>query len=523
MANAVRAYQEQRFTDAAQICRRLLQAGERAEVLHLLGLAQLGLKEDAAASETLKRAAALAPGDSAIARNLGLALRQQGQLRAALESWAGIANADPALRYQRGALALELHDDAAAEADWRAVLRKDPQHAAAGAGLAHLALERNQPEQALALADTVLAHAPDHAQAALARGRALAQLKQPAEAQAVFERLGSSAAVAPANRALALGQLARLYDRQAQWDDAFQAATQANQTLAATPAFQQARGTSVYALDVIDALTGALSEDRLRAWAAETPQDGPEPTFLVGFPRSGTTLADRMLGAHTDIAVVEEQPTLHELLARTAGSGLNLEPFGVDERATLRSAYRRRAEAAAGGPAPVILDKLPLNLGFVAPIWRLFPRARFILALRDPRDVVLSCYLQTFGANDAMSHFLNLPDAVRYYAAVLRLGLRCLRTLPVRFAELRYESLVQDPEAQVRRLLTFLDLSWQAPMADYRAGLRGQRINTPSFDQVSEPIYQRARGRWRHYRKHLREVLPALNDLGLELGYDADP
>ena len=535
LAKAVAAYQAGQWQQAAELCRQLLEgsAPEPNEARHLLGLSLIEMGDVDGAIRELQAALAARPQDRQVQRNLGLAWRKAGQPARAAEIWSQVPDPTPELRLQLAQAWLAADQDQKCEEQLLAILARDSGHVAAASQLAHLYDERNETERAAQYAAQALEGDPSDFQAALVRARLARRRGATAQALAQLRELAENPAHSPTNRALALGVIARIHDAADCPELAFANADAANQLLARTPAFQRVRGTSVYATTVIEQLDQWLDNARLEAWAnsVEAPQPGARaPVFLVGFPRSGTTLADRMLAAHPEIAIVEERPTLHELLARIAGSDgahHSFDTLDSAEAETLRTAYWQRVGDEVAGKAgdlpTVVVDKLPLNLVYVAPIWRVFPNARFIVALRDPRDVVLSCFLQTFAAVDAMSHFLALDTAAEYYRRVMTLGLRCLDGLPLPQYRLRYESLVENPEAEARAMLGFLGLNWDPRVARFREKLQGTRINTPSFDQVSQPIYDRAAGRWQRYRHQLEPILPGLHDLIARLGYSAEP
>jgi len=163
---------------------------------------------------------------------------------------------------------------------------------------------------------------------------------------------------------------------------------------------------------------------------------------------------------------------------------------------------------------------LPLNIIFLPLIERVFPDAKIIFALRDPRDVVLSCYQQRFGMNAAMAQFLELGTAAAYHDAVMSLGLVCRERLGLSVYEVRYENVVADLEAVARGVTAFLGLDFEPNMLAFREAALKRNINTPSARQVVEPIYNRSIARWKRYGTQLAPVLPQLNAWAARLGYE---
>jgi hypothetical protein len=168
----------------------------------------------------------------------------------------------------------------------------------------------------------------------------------------------------------------------------------------------------------------------------------------------------------------------------------------------------------------VFVDKQPMNAVLLPLIHRLFPAAPIVLAVRDPRDVVLSCYQQRFGMNVAMFQLLRLDSATAYYDAVMRLIAVCREKLPLRVHPVKYEDVVTDFEATLRGLLGFLGLEWDERVRGYTDTARERAIGTPSAAQVVRPLYGSARGRWRNYRTFLEPHLPTLSAWAASFGYE---
>jgi hypothetical protein len=259
-------------------------------------------------------------------------------------------------------------------------------------------------------------------------------------------------------------------------------------------------------------------------WASRLPvlEDTrcKSPAFLVGFPRSGTTLLDTFLMGHPGISVVEEKAMIS--LAQAALGDITTLPERTHaELDGARTAYfaeiDRHVEAAFAGQT---LDKLPLNM-LAAPLIRcLFPDARVIFAQRHPCDVVLSCFMQGFALNDSMACFLDLADAAAYYDAAMAVWTRSCEILPLKVHTVVYEQLVADPEAALRPAIEFLGLEWRPELLEHERTARSRgAISTPSYNQVTQPLSRVPSGRWRRYEKQLAPVLPVLLPWAERLGY----
>lgn len=264
-----------------------------------------------------------------------------------------------------------------------------------------------------------------------------------------------------------------------------------------------------------------LTEKWVAGWQdADIADSVPDPVFLVGFPRSGTTLLDTILMGHEEIHVMEERPPLNHV-DRQLGGMPAIPAMNAGQIAEARAQYFKAAQDKEGWDGKsLLIDKSPLFLQKVPLIHRLFPRARFILALRDPRDVLLSCYMSNFRLNDAMSNFLRLEDAAEYYDLTFRHWSMATAMLPVKIHNIRYENLVEDAQAEIRPLFDFLGLGWNPAVLDHQrtAKARGL-ITTASYSQVAEPIYKRATGRWIRYEEALRPIMGVLSFWVEKFGY----
>lgn len=259
-------------------------------------------------------------------------------------------------------------------------------------------------------------------------------------------------------------------------------------------------------------------------------KDAPQLVFLIGFPRSGTTLLDTVLLAHSRISVVEEQPMVQEMVRLVAGWQTgdlpNHEDLSEEQVRQLRDAYMTKLDQHLPAPAAAgdtVIDKLPLNIAEAGLISKVFPDAKFLLVLRDPCDCVLSCFMQDFRLNNAMANFLDLKSAAQCYDKVMSLWVTYTGALQLPVHVVKYEQIVRDLEETVSEVLNFLGLDWEDSMADYKAtAMDRKRIGTPSYHQVVQPIYSRAKGRWRRYRKQMVPVLPTLLKWAEIHGYSRD-
>ena len=259
-------------------------------------------------------------------------------------------------------------------------------------------------------------------------------------------------------------------------------------------------------------------------WASRIPHassdEGPaEPAFVVGFPRSGTTLLDTFLMGHAETCVVEEGRMLE------LATGVVSESPGLDWPAEIVNRARKAYLDELSRHVPtdfrgLVVDKHPFNMLRLAVLHALFPNAKVIFALRHPCDVVLSGFMQSFQLNNAMACFLDLNDAADLYDAAMTMWTRSRDAIDQPVHTIVYERLVASPAAELRPAVEFLGLEWSDQLLDHQATAKNRGlITTASFDQVVQPLSSAPSGRWRRYRKHLEPVLPVLLPWAERLGY----
>jgi tetratricopeptide (TPR) repeat protein len=464
----------------------------------------------------LQRALRLRPGLAEVQRNYAMLCAAAGRLAESAQAYAALARlepADPAVQMELGRARAGLGEMDAAEAAYRRALELAPDLALAWIELG-IVLERANRLDRLGplLADAEAKGVPA---GDLAYLHALRLREEGRTAEALATARRAPAEVEPGRRALLIGKLA---DSLGDTATAFEAFDEANRIAAADPAAGRADPEGYRRR--VAAMTAALSPEWLGRWTPVERGARPAPVFLVGFPRSGTTLLDTVLMGHRSVAVLEEEPVLQRVDDALGGID-RLPGLGREETERLRALYFGEVDRLVpDAAARTVIDKLPLNLLAVPLIHRLFPGARIIFAQRHPCDVVLSCFMQNFAMNDAMANFLDLGDCARLYDLVLAFWERCRALLPLEVHVVRYEALVDDLEGEARAVLDFLGLPWDAAVLDHprTAQARGT-ISTPSYSQVIKPIYREASGRWERYRQQMAPVLPLLAPWALRLGY----
>jgi len=318
-------------------------------------------------------------------------------------------------------------------------------------------------------------------------------------------------------------QLGTTCDRLKLYDRAFDSFEKQNEVAAASNPDMPPRADAY--LERTAELARSWHESASPDWSDYSSPSDVSLAFLVGFPRSGTTLLDTILLGHSKISVVEERQMVGKMREQfdrpmTVDTLSQLAPDEIDElRAVYFEELAKHVDPASNGN--LILDKHPMNIRNIGLIHRVFPRAKIIFALRHPCDCILSCFMQNFIVSEAMYNMLTIDGSANLYDRIMDLWAAYNERLELDVFTVRYEDLVGDVRQVATNLVAFLDLEWDENLLDYQetAKARG-RIDTPSFTQVVQPLYTRSSGRWLNYREHIEPSLPVLEPWIREFGYD---
>lgn len=276
----------------------------------------------------------------------------------------------------------------------------------------------------------------------------------------------------------------------------------------------------------------AFKPDQVRKWVAEgaTLEPRYRVALLCGHPRSGTTLLEQVLDSHPEIISAEETPVFVNEVSLQLRRGFPVEAgmLEVLEAATpekltqVRTDYARAMElyleTLLGGR--LLIDKNPSLTTLPLVAIRAFPEMKILTALRDPRDVVMSCFMQPLPLNQVSAMFLSLEGTVREYESTMGFWRTVAPALGESCIELRYEDMVADLEAVSRRALAFLGVAWDPRVLRYDEHARQKLVRSPTYAEVAKPITRGAVGRWRNYQKHLEPYLEKLAPFAKGFGYE---
>ncbi len=560
----------ERYDAAIKAARRALARNPNyAEALNTLGAALQAQGDMDQAVAALEQATKIKPDFAGALANLGNVLRAQGKLGEAETRYREALRIDPrmaevhlslgdvlqaqeggrldealeccrqALRlkpgwaevhYNLGTLFRRLGRIDEAVASYQEALRIKPDFAAAHFNLGVTFEQVHRLDEARQAANLALKHDPNHSLTKLLLARLDRRSDKLAAARKRLSKLLRSD-LAPLDFARVSVELGHVLDRMGDYAKAFEAFETGQRTWSDSVVADRAKPDSFH--QTIARNRTWFTRDRVSGWGDAAVDDDPSsPIFLVGFPRSGTTLTEQILGSHPGLVTADERPLVRKglvnelpaVLGREAPYPQCLADLNPTHIRRLRACYWEQANKVVG-PNPDgrrLVDKLPLNIVDLGLIHRVFPDAPILVALRDPRDVCLSCFMQAFRPNEAMMHFFDLTATARLYEAVMNLWLQYRTILNLRSVEIRYEDLVADFEPTVRRIINFVGVYWDDSVLRYHETDKHRYVSTPSYESITLPIYSRSVGRWRNYEEQLKPILGVLEPFVKEFGYAED-
>lgn len=531
----------------------LVQYPEHPTALHYLGLVAQQVGRGDEALRLLKRSSELNPRDPRVFNHLGQVVLAQGRADEAVRYFEQALAVDPrhadslnnlantykargalreAIELYRRALEIAPHSalssynlgnalkdateyDAALQMFERA-LAADPKHLSARLNLAILLEQKGRFEQASEHYRTVLQIKPDHPKA-LANLIAITARPEPQLIHSAEQQLGVADLDSEDGIKLHHGA-GKHYDRQKDYERAFQHFSATNELLKR----RKAPFNPQQAIDYVDRIIAAFSPEyfaRLRASGADAAgSNSSRPVFIVGMPRSGTTLTEQILASHPaafGAGELQDIPNLVKTLRYP-------EEFVTQATtATQQQAQRYLATLEQLAPASAIrvIDKLPVNFMHLGMIATLFPAARVIHCRRDPLDVGLSCFIERFDLSHDFT--TDLTSFGHYFLQYERLMQHWRRVLPLALYEQPYERLVADQEAGTRALLAYCDLPWDPACLNFQQTDRA--VLTPSRWQVRQPMYSNSVSRWRNYERHMQPLRELLESRGYRYDCGANP
>ena len=506
LLEAARRLQRGELSAAKRACDQMLRvAPGDPEALHLAGLIAHRRGDLADARTRLRKAIEIQPQMARFHNSLGVVLRDLGEAESARKALEHAIRLRPGFAgacYNLGLVHEDLDDYPSALSAHEAACEHDPDMAGAhhARGMVLLVLGRTDEAQDAFRRALDIQPAYPEADFHLAQVRRAEGTDDPQIAR--IEALVAQRDWPPREAGFLYSALGKLDDDIGRYDRAMEAHHRANRLVDVNhdPEARDLR---------VESMIETFSAERLRQ-GGDAALARADRIFIVGMPRSGTTLLEAMLARHPRVTAGGERMELQAALAEAAETlGLREPRHWADtEPEILRQAANildRRLEKAPSGAA-MLVDKLPGNIWRLGPVGLLMPRAPILFAWRDPRDVGLSCYFTRFDKGQSFSY--DLYHCGRQIRSVQRLAQHWLAALPNPVGVVAYESLVTEPERTIQDALDCCGLD-PADTADDHA--RAQEVvATASSWQVRQGLYRRAINRWRHYEDHLEPLLRGL-------------
>ena len=393
--------------------------------------------------------------------------------------------------------------------------------------IAEIYERRHRLDEANAYVDRALSKDSKCGPALLARARLLRQNGKLEEAERVLRNMPST--ITDDLRAKTQYELGGVLDRQKRYDEAMAAFLEAKRVLQP----QAARQISDLKIvrERLNVMKAGISADLLGRWheAGKSLQPQHRLALLGGHPRSGTTLLEQVLDAHPGIISAEETEIFHDAAYIPLTKKFPADPpiLSVLESAQAadlqqsRKNYFRSMELFLGEALGdrLLIDKNP-SLTFLIPAMaRIFPEMKFIIALRDPRDVCLSCFMQPLSLSQVSAAYLTIQDTVEEYASLMGLWLTLRPLLKNPYLEVKYEDMVNDLPSVAKRTLNFVELPWDASVLRFDEHARNKLVLSPTYADVAKPVFKTAVARWRNYEKYLEPQLERLEPFVQAFGY----
>ena len=524
--NAIGASDYRRAADLAELASGRGLVHPVFSIARALWLERQG--QDEAALAFFKTASSLSPRDARIPNALGLCLVRLGRLDEAYAAFEEAIRLEPsAAAYQRKGWVLGLAGRVdESERAYERALKLAPDNVETLTSLASLATRKGKAGRANKFAKRALALDPRNPGAHLALAMVEIGARNYQRAAERLRTVVNNTSVVGHERSVALGLLGDALDGENATHEAFAAYAAANAERLKLHGHRFHGGRS--AGELLDEMITAFAETPDERWrvspAAAIAQNSPaQHVFLLGFPRSGTTVLEQALENSRAIVTLDERDFLSDIAERYLTSAAGVETLSqLDETSLtkLREVYWERVRTQGVKIAGrVFVDKHPFHTIKLPLIARLFPGARVLFAIRDPRDVVLSCFRRQLELDLLRVEFLTLQGAASVYDRFMRLGELCRAKFPLPFFDNRYEDLIADFDTTTRAVCSWLGVPWHESMRDVARGAARLDANRASIGQVRRGLYREGVGQWRRYSQELGPVLPSLQHWIVRFGY----
>ena len=409
-----------------------------------------------------------------------------------------------------------------AEVAFRNAVNADEGYAAAHSNLIACLERQNKIDDAFQHLKTARALCPDSNLFDVREAIILRRQKKYREAVAILDK--NDYPQDNMTRLLALNERANLLDCLGDYGEAFSAydefADLARNTWSITN-----HSKSVY-LERITHYRSAFTADLIDSWPSSKGASlTPQPGLLIGFPRSGTTLIQHILQTHPAIHSTEEVPAIPRIAEQLERNGNYPECLRNMTDTEVQRFHDIYFKIHKGEPdwkdKSVLIDKYPLLSIHAGLFYRIFPGCPIIFALRHPCAAIWSAYTQMFIPNEALIHTYSLEDTVTLYCKTMELWLHYKSIIPFKAMYVRYEDLIDNMPSVTAAILEFLGLPWDDDVLRFHHhALKRGDIRTPSYSQITQPIYSDSKEKWLHYRTHFEPYFKQLKPYADKWGYE---
>lgn len=510
MAHAAEHQKEGRIEEAERIYRQVLRNNPRnVDALRLLALLALRVDRSDDAETLLQRAIEIAPDFLLALLDLGRLRKEQDRYEEALECFDRVIALEPSqpqAHFLRAATLARASFTPEAIDAYRNCLAARPGHVGALLGLGHVLKAVGNYDHAVASYLACMREAPDFGETYWSLANLKTYRFDDATVADMEQRVAAKGA-SPQSAVNFLFALGKAYEDRSDYERAWERYRLGNETQRAQIKYDPVQ-TEVMNDRILQVFDAALI-DRLRG--AGDPE--PAPIFILGLPRSGSTLLEQILATHSEVEGTSELPYVGRVatsLNLNRHDGVNypeaMRELAPRNLAAMGGDYLARARMHRRAGSPRFIDKMPNNFPNVGLIALMLPNAKIIDARRHPLDACLSNYRQLFAKGQNFTY--DLTEIGEYYLQYQRMMDHWHAVLPGRVLTVQYEDVVADFEPQVRRLLDFCGLPWQDACLRFYESERP--VRTPSAEQVRQPIYDRSVGHWRHYERHLGELIDVI-------------
>ena len=414
---------------------------------------------------------------------------------------------------------LHLYDEAID--NYRKAIEIKPDHEATYIPAVHLMIMHDRFHEAVDVVDNGIKYLPESSDILSLKGKVHSRLKEFDKAEEAYDKALSTSPREKIKHIIT-NETAIIKDKLGKYDEAMKLMLISQNEAKMRPEYKQ------YNTNETDNfISSAQKKVNTSEWNDNIGDNKKDPIFLVGFPRSGTTLMEQILFSHPHLIVTDElgimpamNLNIHEVFNKKFIYPNDFNNITEEEISLWRKEYfeRMKRNIPNYDSKLRIVDKNPMSFVYLLAVKKFFPQSPILMMIRDPRDVILSCFFQNFVPNSSNAHFFSLEDSAKYYADAMSLYLQFRKNLGLNIMQVKYEDLCDDLEPNLRKIINHIGEDWDDNLLEYY-NQEHRYIQTPSFEAVKEPVSKKAIGKWINYEKYFKPILPILEPYLNEFSY----